>query len=193
MDSEVTIRVADVNDVSALLDIYRYYVEQTAITYDYELPTVEEFTEKMVHTLKTYPYLVAELNGRIVGYAYASRFQSRSGYNWDAEMTIYVDVNSRGHRVGQKLYTLLEQILKEQGVVKEIALVTPPDDEFGTRYNSMHFHEKMGYRLVGKIEPCGFKFNRWFNTIIMDKIINEPTENMKSIKTFNEVREKFGL
>lgn len=91
------------------------------------------------------------------------------------------------------MYTLLEQILKEQGVVKEIALVTPPDDEFGTRYNSMHFHEKMGYRLVGKIEPCGFKFNRRFNTVIMNKIINEPTENMKSIKTFSEVREKFRL
>lgn len=193
MDSEVKIRVADVNDVSALLDVYRYYVEQTAITYDYELPTVEEFTDKIVHKLETYPYLVAELNGKIVGYAYASRFRSRPAYNWDAEMTIYVDVNSRGHRVGQKLYTLLEQILKEQGVVKEIALVTTPENEVGTQYNSMHFREKMGYRLVGKIEPCGFKFNRWFNTVIIDKIINEPTENMKSIKTFNEVREKFGI
>ena len=193
MDSEVTIRVADVNDVSALLDIYRYYVEQTAITYDYELPTVEKFRDKMVNTLKTYPYLVAEIDGKAVGYAYASRFRSRPAYDWDAEMTIYLDINTRGHRVGQKLYTLLEQILKEQGVVKEIALVTTPENEVGTRYNSMHFHEKMGYRLVGKIEPCGFKFNRWFNTVIMDKIINEPTENMKNIKKFGEVREKFGI
>lgn len=115
MTSELRLRAATIADAPALQRIYAYYVEHTAITYEYEPPTVEEFEERMRHTLATYPYLVAERGGAIVGYAYAGAFQSRAGYAWCAETTIYLDANARGQGAGAALYTLLWEILKRQG------------------------------------------------------------------------------
>lgn len=194
MKPEIKIRVAAVEDAQALLDIYGYYVEKTAITYEYEVPSLTEFQNRILHVLENYPYLVTEVNGKIVGYAYAGRFHSRAAYGWDAEMTVYLDKDSRGIGIGQKLYDLLERILKEQGIVNAAALITPPDqEEDPSVYNSKHFHEKMGYKLAGELENCGYKFNRWHKTIMMNKVIGEPKPNMQPIKSFCEVREKFGI
>lgn len=194
MNNEVKIRAAAVDDAQALLNIYKYYVENTAITYEYEVPTLSEFKNRISNTLKVYPYLVAEVNGEIAGYSYAGRYHSRSAYEWIAETTIYLDNTKRGCGIGQKLYSLLEDILKEQGIVKLIALITPPKTAEGSRvYNSMHFHEKSGYRFVGKIEYSGYKFNDWFSTVFMDKMIGMPEKDMLPIKSFDYVRSKFGL
>ncbi len=195
MDTEIRIRVANTNDAQALLDIYGYYVENTAITYEYDVPSLEDFKGRIKHIVENnYPYLVAESDGKIIGYAYADKFQSRPGYAWNAEMTIYLDNSVRSKGLGRKLYTLLEEVLKAQGVVKLIALITPPDNEEDLKtYPSMRFHEKLGYKPVAKLDNCGYKFNRWYNTIFMDKTINEPHKDMPNIKPFNEVRDKFGL
>lgn len=97
-------------------------------------------------------------------------------------------------RIGEKLYTLLEEILKEQGAVKAVAIITPPEGtENDSVYNSKHFHEKLGYKLAGEMKYCGYKFNRWYNTIAMDKILNNPSLDMKKMKKFDEVRDRFGL
>ena len=85
-----------------LCRLYAYYVAHTAITYEYEPPTLEEFAERMRHTLATYPYFVAEKSGEIVGYAYAGAFQSRAGYAWCAETTSYLDVTARGKALGRR-------------------------------------------------------------------------------------------
>lgn len=194
MLSEIKIRVATPEDAQDLLNIYSYYVKNTGITYEYDVPTLEEFRCRISHTLKKYPYLVAQINDKIIGYAYAGVFNSRPGYGWDAEMTVYLDNGSRGHGVGQKLYTLLEEILKEQGFVKVIALITPPEGKDDSRvYNSIHFHEKMGYQLVGRFRNCGYKFGRWFDMSLMDKMIGTPKANMQPVRNFNEVRDRFGL
>lgn len=191
MDRKLNIRAANADDARALLDIYGYYVKETAITYECEIPSVEEFKRRIIHILKEYPYIVAEYDGKILGYAYASRFMERAAYAWNAEMTVYIDKNSRGMRIGEKLYTLLEEILKEQGAVKAVAIITPPEGtENDSVYNSKHFHEKLGYKLAGEMKYCGYKFNRWYNTIAMDKILNNPSIDMKK---FDEVRERFSL
>lgn len=192
--TNVTIRAAVIGDAPEVLDIYGYYVQHTAITYEYDIPSLTEFQERMRHILEKYPYLVALKGERIIGYAYASPYHPRAAYGWNAEMTIYLDHNERGHNVGQRLYTLLEQILQEQGIVNAVALITPPmtkDDE--AVYASMHFHEKMGYELAGRIENSGYKFERWFDTITMQKQLNTPVSPMPSIKSFEEVRAKFTL
>lgn len=90
MDSEITIRTAAIEDAQALLDIYAYYVEETAITYEYDVPSLAEFESRIAHTLEKYPYLVAEMDGKIVGYSYAGAFHPRAAYHWGAEMTVYL-------------------------------------------------------------------------------------------------------
>lgn len=188
----VTIRTASVNDANDLLEIYGYYVEKTAVTFEYDVPTLEEFQNRICHTLEKYPYLVAESQEGILGYAYAGRYHPRAAFAWSAEMAIYLKKDIRQKGIGRKLYTRLEEILKEQGVVKTVAHITMPIDEYSD-FNSRQFHEKMGYRLTGKFENIGYKFGRWYSTIWMDKMIGELRENMVDVKLFEEVREKFGL
>lgn len=194
MNSQINIRAAKIEDAEELLGIYSYYVKKTAITYEYEVPSLDEFKNRISNTLKIYPYIVAESEGKIIGYAYAGRFNSKSGYDFDVEMTIYLDHNVKGKGIGKKLYSYLEEILKSQGIVKLIALITPPMNEKECDiYRSVQFHESMGYKLSGKLESSGYKFNRWFDTVIMDKTIGKPHEDMQPIKTFDEVRGKFGI
>lgn len=194
MDSEIIIRTAAIEDAQALLEIYAYYVEETAITYEYDVPSLAEFESRIAHTLEKYPYLVAEMDGKIVGYSYAGAFHPRAAYHWGAEMTVYLDHTVRGHQIGAKLYSLVEEILKAQGVIKTIALITPPPSEEEKKiYNSVAFHEKMGYQKLGCMDYAGYKFDRWYQVVVMEKMIGIPTEHMKTIKTFDEVRSLFSL
>ena len=172
MDSEIIIRTAAIEDAQALLDIYAYYVEETAITYEYDVPSLAEFESRIAHTLEKYPYLVAEMDGKIVGYSYAGAFHPRAAYHWGAEMTVYLDHTVRGHQIGAKLYSLVEEILKAQGVIKTIALITPPPSEEEKKiYNSVAFHEKMGYQMLGCMDYAGYKFDRWYQVVVMEKMI----------------------
>lgn len=194
MNSEIRIRTAKAEDAKGLLNIYRYYVEETAITYEYEVPTLEDFQSRITHILERYPYLVAESDGKIVGYAYAGQFHPRKAYGWNVETTIYLDKDCCKQGVGSRLYSLLEEILRAQGVVNALALITPPRTESEqATYGSMRFHEKMGYHSVGRIENSGYKFGQWFDTVYMEKELGTPSKIMRDIKTFDDVREQFAL
>lgn len=189
---EITIRTADLGDAEKLAAIYAYYVKNTSLTFEYDVPSVSEFRERIRRTREHYPYLVAEEAGEIIGYAYAGRFQPRAAYAWNAEMSIYLKYGVQRRGIGRQLYTRMEEILKEQGIVKTIAVITMPVDEYSD-FNSVPFHEKMGYAHAGRIENCGFKFHRWYTTLYMDKQIGMPQEQMEPIKDFDEVRDPFGL
>ena len=117
MKSEVKLRVATVSDAAELLKIYAPYVTDTAITFEYDVPTLEDFKGRIAHTLEKYPYFVAELNGEIVGYAYASAFHPRAAYGWAAETSIYVRRDMKRMGLGRTLYDALETALKAQGVL----------------------------------------------------------------------------
>ena len=101
MDYEITIRMATPADDKELLQIYAPYVENTAITFEYEVPSLEEFTKRIQNTLKTYPYLVAVESGRIVGYSYASMFKARAAYSHSVETSIYMIRDCRGKGIGK--------------------------------------------------------------------------------------------
>ena len=106
------VRLATPQDAEELLEIYRYYVEHTAITFEYETPSITEFRQRIKQTLKRYPYLAAvDGHGKIVGYAYASSFKNRAAYDWSVETTIYVDKDVKRQGIGKKLYEALEEIL----------------------------------------------------------------------------------
>ena len=148
MDNDITIRIASAADAEELLEIYRPYVENTSISFEYEVPTVEEFENRIKNTLRKYPYIVAEKNTEIVGYAYASAFKSRSAYAWAVETSIYVKMGCDKKGYGKRLYYELEEILKKQNILNVNACIayTDTNDKYLTD-NSMKFHEHMGYRL----------------------------------------------
>ncbi len=107
------VRTATAADAVRLLEIYSWYVENTAITYEYVTPSINEFSKRITDTLERFPYLVLEDNGVIQGYAYASPFHSRAAYSHCSELSIYLDHNVRGHGYGRKLYEALEEKLKK--------------------------------------------------------------------------------
>lgn len=192
------IRVATLEDAKTLVEIYTPYVEKTVITFEYEVPSVEEFKGRMAHVLEKYPYLVAERDGEIVGYAYAGEFKSRAAYDWAVETTVYVREDQKKSGVGKALYMALEQILAEQNILNLNACIGYPEveDEYLTK-NSVQFHEHMGYRFVGEFYKCGYKFGRWYNMVWMEKHIGEHLDDQPAIKKFDDVRiavvEKYGI
>ena len=168
------IRSATENDAKRLLEIYAYYVEDTAISFEYEVPDLNEFRSRIIHTLEKYPYLVLEEDGVIRGYAYAGVFKGRAAYDHCCEVTIYLDRDSKGKGYGRALYEKLEEALEKKGVINLYACIADPieEDEYLTR-NSEQFHRHMGYSRVGEFHKCGYKFGRWYNMIWMEKIIGK--------------------
>ena len=168
------IRSAEINDAERLLEIYSYYVENTAITFECEVPSLQEFKNRVENTLKSYPYLVLEENGVIQGYAYAGAFRPRAAYAHCCELSIYLDKNATGRGYGRLLYTQLENELKDRGFINLYASIGSPvkEDEY-LNNNSEQFHEHLGFVKVGEFHKCGYKFGRWDNMIFMEKIIGE--------------------
>lgn len=169
-----TIRDAKEEDAERLLDIYAPYVTDTAITFEYEVPTLEDFRGRIINVSRHYPWLVAITEGRIVGYAYASPFHERAAYQWAVETSIYVDKNERGKGIGKMLHTALEERLKQQGILNMNACIAHPEqeDEYLT-YDSESFHQRLGYTQVAHFHKCGKKFGRWYDMIWMEKLIGE--------------------
>ncbi len=168
------IRSATENDAERLLGIYSYYVKDTAISFEYEVPDIEGFRERIRHTLEKYPYLVLEEDGVIKGYAYAGVFKARAAYDHCCEMSIYLDRSSKGRGYGRALYEKLEEELKKIGIKNLYACIADPisEDEYLTK-DSEKFHRHMGYIKVGEFHKCGYKFGHWYNMIWMEKIIEE--------------------
>lgn len=170
----VTIRDARTEDAKDLLDIYSYYVEHTAISFELTTPSLSEFKKRMNDIQKHYPYLVIEQDGQIKGYAYAHLFVGRDAYSYSAETTIYLDHDSQRCGLGRKLYEVLEDRLKQMGIINLYACIGVPleEDEYLTN-NSRDFHSHLGYRTVGTFNNCGRKFNKWYSMIWMEKLIGD--------------------
>ena len=186
----IKIRIATEQDAAGLLNIYAPYVEKTAITFEKEIPSPEEFAHRIRRVLKKYPYLAATMDNEIVGYAYAGAFQERAAYDWAVETSIYVAMDKRRMGIGKKLYEALERALKAQNILNLNACIAYPreEDAYLTK-ESAYFHEHMGYRLVGEFDRCGYKFCRWYNMIWMEKHIGEHLENQPTVRPFDEVKE----
>lgn len=188
MSDEVKIRTADMGDAEELLKIYAPYVENTAISFEYEVPSVDEFRDRIRKTLERYPYIVAENNGEILGYAYVSVFHARKAYDWSVETSIYIRQDQKGRGLGKKLYLAIEDILKKQHVSNLYACIayTEQEDEHLTN-DSMRFHEHLGYRLAGTFRKCGYKFEKWYDMIWMEKMIGEHPDEPEEFICFPEL------
>lgn len=166
------IRKATVEDAEAILCIYAPYIEKTAITYEYDVPSVEEFRERIATTLCKFPYIVAEEEGEIVGYAYASTFKGRRAYDCSVETSIYVRLGEHERGIGRQLYTVLEAELKALNITNMYACIAyaEVEDEYLTN-DSVAFHERMGFKLCGTFNRCAVKFGRTYSMVWMEKFI----------------------
>lgn len=159
----MNVRNAVEADAAQLLAIYAPYVEQTAITFETEVPSVAEFEKRIVETQEKFPYLVAEEDGEIIGYAYAHPYYGRAAYAWTVESSIYVKMDGRKAGVGTILYDALENALAEQHVVNVLACISLPNE------GSIAFHSKRGYQKVAHFDRIGYKFDKWHDIVWLQK------------------------
>ena len=181
------LRIATPADIPAMLEIYGPYVLSSTATFEYTVPTLEEFTSRFDTITAQYPWLVWEEEGEILGYAYASAPYTRAAYAWCAEPSIYLNSQARGRGIGTKLYTALEEILELQGYHVLYALVTEENTE------SIAFHEKFSYKKQAFFPDCGWKFGRWLGVFWMEKRLNSveiPTSFPTSWRSIGQKGEK---
>ena len=184
------IRVAVPEDAPAIREIYFPYVVDTAISFEYEVPSIEEFRNRIRNTLKDYPYLVAVEDGTIVGYAYAGPLYARKAYQHAAELSVYVKWDRRGQGIGRCLYQELEKILIHQNVYTVHACIASPDRENKDEHlidDSEKFHKKMGFETAGRHEKCGYKFGKWYSVVWMDKVICERPAEPEDFVPFHSI------
>lgn len=170
----IQIRPATPADAPALLNIYAPYVAQTAVSFEYEVPTLEDFRSRIAQvTGAGWPWLAAQESGELLGYAYARPFHPRAAFAHCAEVTIYLHPDRRGQGLGRTLYAALEERLARQGVCNLYASITvtsAAEDPYLTAA-SPAFHAAMGYRLIGRFLQCGWKFGRWYDMVWMEKFL----------------------
>lgn len=184
--SNLQIRVARPEDGPALAALYAPYARDTAITFEYDVPDGAEFTARIRRTLARYPFLVAEREGKPVGFVYASPFKGRAAYDWAVETSIYVAKDAHGEGIGRRLYEALEEALRPMGITNLnacIAYTETPDPYLNNA--SVYFHEKMGYRMVGQFHQCGYKFEHWYDMVWMEKMLGGHPVPAPPIRPFD--------
>lgn len=149
------IRVASADDAAAVAAIYAPYVLDTAISFEETPPSPDEMAGRIAATLATYPFLVAEQDGAIVGYAYGGAHSARPAYRWSANVSVYVDGGAHRRGVGRSLYTALIDHLRRQGMHSLFAGIALPNDK------SVGLHEALGFVHLGTYQDVGFKLGRW--------------------------------
>lgn len=177
----INIRIATVDDAAELLEIYRPYVLDTNITFEYTVPTIADFSQRITETLQQFPYLVAVEAGKIIGYAYAHSYKERAAYDWAVEVSVYVSVVDQAKGTGKMLYQALEKELKQQNILVLTACITGGND------NSVIFHEKFGYQKVAEFKKIGYKFNQWHDVIWMQKFLQEPTNQVEAMIPYSKL------
>lgn len=155
----ITIRMASPEDAGELLEIYTPYILETSITFEYDVPTVEEFRARIAEKLRRHPWLVAQKGDRLLGYAYASRYGGRSAYQWDAEGSIYFRPEAQGTGVAAILYRCLMELLEAQGVRNFYGCITHPNPP------SEIFHRKLGFQDIGIFPKAGYKQGQWWDVL----------------------------
>ena len=185
----IVVRDAVAEDAGRILEIYDYYVKNTAITFEYDTPSLEEFQERMRKTMQRYPYLVILKDNIIQGYAYAGPFSGRAAYDWSCEVTIYLAHNAQKCGMGRILYEALQKALGDMGIINMYACIgySEVSDEYLST-NSADFHTYLGFARVGEFHKCGYKFDRWYNMIWMEKIIGKEGSNQPAVMDYPKLK-----
>lgn len=170
----MSIRIATEADLPRLLAIYGPYVENTTVSFEYEVPTLDAFLTRFRKITEQFPWLVWEEDGTVLGYAYACAPFDRAAYQWCAEPSIYLMPEAQGKGIGKRLYEALEEILTAQGYRLSYAIITSENEA------SLAFHRAMGYRETAHFPGCGYKFGRWLGVTWMEKPLRSVDMSMNT-------------
>ncbi len=166
----ITLRFAAPSDAAKLVEIYRPYVENTTVTFEYDTPTEDEFASRIRDFSAEFPFIVCELDGEPVGYAYAHKYGERFSFRFSAELSVYIAEAHRGKGIGRALYGALIELLCAQGYKNLYALVAAPNPA------SFALHEAFGFREVGRANGVGYKFGKWVDLVTLELIVADKPE-----------------
>lgn len=171
----VLVRRVFLSDAAVLARIYKPYVDETAVTFEYTAPDEFEFCRRIEKICSKYPFIVAVKNNNVIGYCYASVFKERDAYSQCAEISVYIDKNCRGMGIGSLLYRVMERKLRDMGIKNVYACIAFPEKDGDPHLSpdSVLFHKKMGYTLCGYFKDCGIKFGKYWSMIWMEKQIEK--------------------
>lgn len=175
------IRLATEADSASILEIYKPFITDTVITFEYDVPSLADFSKRISRIQKKYPWLVCEIDGDIVGYAYASPFHERAAYDWSVDFSIYINPKYHGKRVGKALYCALVDLLKLQGYCNAYALVTLPN------VKSEGIHESFGFKTVGVCKNVGYKFGQWRDVKWFELELQQHSQVPSVLKVIHDI------
>ena len=174
------LRFAVPDDAGALRAIYAQYID-TSVTFEYDLPTAEEFRRRIEDISAEYPYLVWEEDGVPLGYAYAHRYRERAAYQWGAELSVYLDRNARGRGLGTRLYRALTALLALQGIRTVYGVVTQPNER------SDRLHASLCFAPAGTVHNAGWKNGAWHDVTTFEKPVGDFSAPPLPLKSFRDV------
>lgn len=177
----IRIRQAFEGDAEAIAAIYAPHVTRGVASFEETAPTAEDMRARIARIAGRYPWLVAEEEGALLGYAYADRFRDRSAYRWAVETTVYVADSAQRRGVGRLLYQALLDILRRQGFTQAIAAISLPND------SSVKLHELAGFRRAGVYRQVGWKLGRWIDVGLWQAQLREAGHAPAEPLPFSEI------
>ena len=156
-NAQIMIRPVRTTDAGQIADIYNYYVQNTIVTFEEEPVGAEEMERRIAEITPSYPWLVSEEEGDVLGYSYARRWKGRRGYRFSVESTVYLKNGYSGRGLGTTLYTALIQELRRMGIHAVMGGIALPNDA------SRRLHEKLGFQKVAQLKEVGLKFGEWID------------------------------
>lgn len=181
----IKLRLAKAADSEGILAIYAPYIEKTSFTFETDVPSAEAFADRINSYMESWPWLLCEVDGTIVGYAYAARYRERVAYQWSVESSVYIHDDYQRKGIAKILYSALFEILKRQGFRNVYAVINLPNEK------SVAFHESLGFRFFAMYEQVGYKLGKWKNVGWWRLIINEFDEEPAVPVLFSELDKDF--
>ena len=184
MERNFYLREVKTSDAKRLSEIYSYYVINTPVSFETEAVSADEF-EKRINGIKDdYPFLTAIYNNEVIGYADAHRHHPRQAYDWNVEISVYLDKKILKHGIGSILYEALIKLLKLQNIKNIYAFIVVPNDA------SMALHEKFGFTKICEYIKTGYKLGNWHNIVIMEKVIGDKSQKPEIFIKFKNLNVK---
>ena len=181
MDHNYTIRLITESDAAGVLAIYAPYVRNTIISFEYEVPSPDEYLQRIKTNTVDYPWLVCLQDDKIIGYAYGSRHRYRTAYQWSPESTVYLAPEVHRKGIARILYETLFSLLRLQGYFNVYAGVGLPNEK------SVGFHKALGFEEIGVFKKVGYKLGNWHDTHWFQLHLAAHTDNPPTPKTLAEV------